>query len=104
MLVAQAVSAGITVYYSKKYYDLPVSKFLRYTIRAVLTFMGAYLVGYFIDLMMIHTTNSLIRLFVVSATSDILFVSFYYLFCFTRDEKKMISSLTHNLLIKIHKK
>lgn len=104
MLVAQVVSAGITIYYSKKYYDLPVSKFLRYTVRAVLTFMGAYLVGYFIDLMMIHTTNSLIRLFVVSATSDILFVSFYYLFCFTRDEKKMIYSLTHNLLIKIHKK
>ncbi|MCF2660183.1 hypothetical protein JQM83_13455 [Parabacteroides distasonis] len=102
MLVAQTVSAGITIYYSRKYYNLSVCKFLRYTVRAVLVFMGAYLVGYFIDHMMIHTTHSLIRFFVVSATSDILFVSVYYLFCFTREEKNMIASLTNNILKKIH--
>lgn len=102
MLIAQIVSAGITIYFSKKYFKLPLGPFLLFLLEAVVTFLGAYYVGHYIDGLINHQTNDIIRLIIVSVISDLFFVAIYCIFCFSKQEKKMIISLTNNLLKKIH--
>lgn len=101
MLVAQIVSASISIIYSKKYYGLPVVKFLRFVALSILIFGGSYLVGKFIDNAMLSNSNGILRFIVVSAISDVLFVSTYYLFCFNKNEKNMIQSLINGIFNKI---
>ena len=102
MLIAQIVSAGITIYFSKKYFKLPLGPFLLFLLEAVVTFLGAYYVGHYIDGLINHQTNDIIRLIIVSVISDLFFVAVYCIFCFSKQEKKMIISLTNNLLKKLH--
>lgn len=104
MLIAQIVSAGITIYFSKKYFELPLGSFILFIFKAVVTFLVSYYIGHYIDNMMIHQTSDLVRFVVVSAISDIIFISAYFIFCFSKQEKNMISSLVNNLLNKIHLK
>lgn len=103
MLFAQIVSMGISIYYSKKYYDLPVLKFLQFIVLSIAIFVGSYWVGKYIDNVMLSNSD-LLRFIVVSAVSDILFISAYYMFCFNKNEKNMISSLMKSLTNKIIRK
>ena len=104
MLIAQIVSAGISIYFSKKYYDLPILTFMRFVALSILIFIGSYMVGKYIDNAMLTNSTDIFRFIVVSAISDILFVSAYYLFCFNKNEKNMIQSLINSLLKKIIRK
>lgn len=104
MLIAQIVSAAISICYSKKLYDLPVLNFLKFVLFAIATFVIAYLVGLYLDVKMAQSAHDLVRFVVVSAVSDILFVVTYYFICFTKDEKNMIVSLVSNLYKRITKK
>lgn len=98
MLIAQVVSAGISIYFSKKYYNMPIWNFLSFVIMGILTFAGSYFIGNYVDTVMMEHSSDLARFITVSSVADIIFVSSFYSLCFNKEERNIIKSLANNLI------
>lgn len=104
MLVAQILSAGITIYYSNKYYNLQVLSFLRFTALSMLAFIGSSIVGKCISNSLLSYCSDSLRFILVSVISEMLFISAYYMFCFNKDEKNVMSLLINKFIKYIFQK
>lgn len=97
MLMAQIVSAIITVLFSNKYYNLNIKNFFIFVVRAITSFCIPLVAGHLLDRFFVLHVSDLFRFITVTVLSASGFSIIFFFLCFSESEKAMIKLLLKRL-------
>ncbi len=98
MIAAQAISFAVHIYWSNKLYGLKYKKVYHFLFCSVILFILIYLLGSFVDSILINRLSDLIRFLIVISSTAFLFSLSYLYVCFSKSERLSIKNLTLSIL------
>ena len=100
MIASQALTTLMTIYIANRIVGLNISKFLFFTIKAIISFIAVYSISLYVKMAIVSVYSEWLSFIIIVPISMFSFAAVYYLFVFDHKDKERVVNVTNALIKK----